>query len=278
MQPTSTLMAPDPPDQSAEALPDHTQLPDRDGNFAINYQEHPQSNLLTGSLLPRLHDLHPDGQFSIGADCGIYFHHTQPPLKGCRAPDWFYVPNVPPMLNGKIRRSYVLWKELIRPMVIIEFVSGDGREERDRTPYEGKFWIYEQAIGAGYYGIFEVERSSIELFRLEGGLYQQVVPNESGRLPIKQLEVELGIWHGTHRGITAPWVRVWDAATGKMLPSEEERAEMAEALLDDARRRLEEECERAENERRRAENESRRAAQLAERLRALGVDPDSPPM
>jgi Uma2 family endonuclease len=269
MQPTSPRMAPDPSDQLAEALPDHTQLPDKDGNFVMNFQEHPQSNLLTGSLLPRLHNLHPDGKFSIGVDSGIYFHHTQPQLKGCRAPAWFYVPNVPPMLNGKIRRSYVLWKEMIRPMVVIEYVSGDGREERDKTPYEGKFWIYEQAIGAGYYAIFQVERSSIELFRLEGGLYQPVVPNASGRLPIKQLGVELGIWQGTHRGITAPWVRVWDAATGKMMPSEEERAETAEALLDDARRRLEEECERAENER-------RRAAQLAERLRALGVDPDAP--
>jgi len=270
MQPTATLIS-DPPEQPADIPPDHTQLPEKDGKFVINYQEYPQSNLLTASLLPRLHELHPDGQFSIGVNSGIYFRHTQPPLNGCRAPDWFYVPNVPPMLNGKYRRSYVLWQEVIKPMVVIEYVSGDGREERDTTPFEGKFWVYEQAICATYYAIFEGERASVDLFRLEDGRYQEVLPNESGRLPIKQLGVELGIWHGTHRGITAPWVRVWDAATGKMLPSEEERAETAEALLDDARRRLEEECERAENER-------RRAAQLAERLRALGVDPDAPPV
>ena len=32
------------------ALPDHTQLPESDGTFVKNYQEHPQSILLTDSI------------------------------------------------------------------------------------------------------------------------------------------------------------------------------------------------------------------------------------
>ncbi|WP_026087708.1 Uma2 family endonuclease, partial [Chlorogloeopsis fritschii] len=77
---------------------------------------------------------------------GIYWRLTDPPEKGAEAPDWFYVPNVPPLLDGQTRRSYVLWREYIAPLIVLEFVSGDGSEERDKTPWTGKFWIYEQVI------------------------------------------------------------------------------------------------------------------------------------
>jgi hypothetical protein len=53
-------------------FPDHTQLPGSDGTFVKNFQEHPQSILLTDSLLPTLQKLHPDGQYCIGQDSGIY--------------------------------------------------------------------------------------------------------------------------------------------------------------------------------------------------------------
>lgn len=278
MQPTSAALFGEP-----AALPDHTQLPDEDGTFVRNFQEHPQSNLLTECLLPRLHELHPDGQFCIGQDSGIYWRHTQPPLDGCKAPDWFYVPGVPPMLGGQFRRSYVLWQEAVRPLVVVEFVSGDGSEERDATPYRGKFWVYEQAIAAAYYAIYEVEKGAVELFKLDGGRYRSVAPSAAGRLPLEPLGVELGIWQGSYRGMDLPWLRLWDAATGQLLPTaderaeaerrraeaEQQRAETAENLLDDARRRLDEECERAEGERKRAER-------LAEKLRALGGDPEAP--
>ena len=86
MEPT-TRTAAEPP---AQGPPDHTQFPDEDGTFGHNFQEHFQSNLLTSSPLPRLRELHPDGQFGIGHDSGIYYHQTQPPLAGCKAPDWVY--------------------------------------------------------------------------------------------------------------------------------------------------------------------------------------------
>ena len=35
-------------------FPDHTQLPDEDGTFVKNFQEHPQSILLTDSIGPIL--------------------------------------------------------------------------------------------------------------------------------------------------------------------------------------------------------------------------------
>jgi hypothetical protein len=61
-------------------LPDHPQLPESDGTFVFakraggkSFQEHPQSILLTTSLRPVLEALHPDGQYAIGQDCGIYW-------------------------------------------------------------------------------------------------------------------------------------------------------------------------------------------------------------
>ncbi|MDX2242333.1 MAG: hypothetical protein NW224_16740 [Leptolyngbyaceae cyanobacterium bins.302] len=65
-------------------------------------------------------------------DCGIYWRETDPPERGAEAPDWFYVPNVPPLLGSQIQRSYVLWREYITPVIALEFASGDVSEERDR--------------------------------------------------------------------------------------------------------------------------------------------------
>ena len=50
--------------------PDHTQLPAEDGTFVKNFQEHPQSILLTESIKPILQAIHPDGQYTIGQDSG----------------------------------------------------------------------------------------------------------------------------------------------------------------------------------------------------------------
>ena len=275
-------------------LVDHRHLPDTDGTVQ-NFQQQPQNDLLTSSLLPRLHQLYSDGLFAIGHDAGIYWRQTKPPLDGCKAPDWFLVPGVPPMLDGESRRSYVLWQEGVRPLIVMEFVSGDGSEEHDTTPIKGKFWVYEKAIGATYYTIFDPETPSIELYEVQRGRYVLVVPNTAGRYPIEPLGVELGIWKGNHRNQVMPWLRFWDSATGEMLRSAEEReaiefrraeterrrAEEAESIAEFKGRELVEECERAETERKRADEtgkqldaERKRAALLAERLRALGIDPD----
>ena len=88
-----------------------------------NFQEHPQSLILTDSIGQILQQWHPDGQYAIGQDCGIYWRETEPAEQGAEAPDWFYVPNVPPNIDGQIRRSYVLWREHIAPLIALEFAS-----------------------------------------------------------------------------------------------------------------------------------------------------------
>jgi Uma2 family endonuclease len=215
-------------------LPDHTQLPESDGTFVKNFQEHPQSILLTDSLEPLLQKRHPDGQYVIGQDSGIYWRITDPPEKGAEAPDWFYVPNVPPTLNGETRRSYVLWQEFIAPLIILEFVSGNGTEERDKTPWKGKFFIYEQVIRPAFYGIYEVKSARVEVYRFVANQFELLTANERGHYAIGVLGVELGIWQGRYQNLELPWLRWWDAE-GNLLLTGAERAEReyqrAESLL-----------------------------------------------
>lgn len=220
-------------------FPDHTQLPESDGTFVKNFQEHPQSILLTDSIEPVLQKRHPDGQYCIGQDCGIYWRMTDPPERGVEAPDWFYVPNVPSKLDGEFRRSYVLWRELIAPLIVLEFISGDGSEERDKTPLypidsaeqePGKFWVYEQVIRPAYYGIYEIKKASVEVYRWLDGEYQLLTSNERGHYLILPLGVELGIWPGQYQNLTAPWLRWWDNQ-GNLLLTGSERADRLAAQL-----------------------------------------------
>lgn len=240
-------------------LPDHTQLPCEDGSFVKNFQEHPQSILLTESIRPILDQLHPKSDYCIGQDSGIYWQITHPPERGAESPDWFYVPNVPATLDGQMRRSYVLWKELTPPQIALEFVSGNGSEERDDTPLFGKFWVYEQVIRPAYYGIYEVKKSSIEVYHLVNNNYQLLSANSRGHFEIPEMGVELGIWQGRYQNVELPWLRWWDRA-GNLLPTGEEQAQQ--------------ERERAEQERERAEEAERRATLLAAKLQELGIDPN----
>lgn len=234
------------PEFIATDFPDHTQLPDSDGTFVKTFQELPQSILLTTSVRPILDQLHPDGQYCIGQDSGIYWRVAQPPEppeKGAEAPDWFYVPDVPPTLDGNLRRSYVMWRELMPPLIVLEFVSGDGSEERDRTPRKGKFWIYERIIRPAFYGIYEVKKAQVEVYHLVEDRFELAAPNHRGHYPIAQIKVELGIWQGVYQGVELPWLRWWDAE-GNLIPAAEERAEQAELAAQQAQSEAEQERQR----------------------------------
>lgn len=277
---------------TALQLPDHTQLPDSDGSFVKNFQEHPQSLILTSSIEPVLQQLHRDHCYCIRQDCGIYWQLTDPPEKGAEAPDWFYVPNVEPLLNGQYRRSYVLWKEIVAPLIAIEFVSGNGEEERDRTPpaddrgetiasnsksqKPGKFWVYEQAIRIPFYAIYEVQKAAVEVYHLVDGRYQLLESNERGHYPIAPMGVELGIWYGQEEP-PIPWLRWWDSS-GNLLLAGDERAMLAEAYAQQERLARQEAEVSAQQERLArqeaeifAQQERERAEKLVDYLRSLGV-------
>ncbi len=294
------------------SLPDHTQLPDHDGVFVKNFQEHPQCIILTDSIGPTLARLHPEGDYCIGQDSGIYWRDADPPEQGAEAPDWFYVPHVPAQLNGMMRRSYVFWRELRSPLIALELASGNGQEERDQTPLSrssegirprpGKFWVYEQILHIAYYGIYEVFTGKLEVYHLENNRYQKITPNERGHYPIPELEVELGLWQGIYQNQEQLWLRWWDLA-GNLLLTGSERAELEQQRREQERQRAEQERQRAEQERQRAEQERQRAesanqlveqerqlrqqerhraeqaeikaAKLAELLRSMGIEADA---
>ena len=255
------------------AFPDHTQLPESDGTFVKNFQEHPQSLILTDSIGQILQQRHSDGQYAIGQDCGIYWRETEPAEKGAEAPDWFYVPNVPPNLDGQIRRSYVLWREHIAPLIALEFASGNGDEERDRTPLSrtdegvltkpGKFWVYEQVMRIPYYGIYEINSGRLEVYRLIDGYYRLLELNERGHFAIVLLDVELGLWQGSYQNQEMLWLRWWDEE-GNLLLIGDERAEL-ERLRGEQQREIAESAEQA----RQAEFQARRAA--IPRLLGMGL-------
>jgi Uma2 family endonuclease len=225
-------------------------LPETDGSHVNNAFEPLQSSLLTDSIEPVLQRRHPDGRFWTGAECGVYWRRPEPdepPTRAAIVPDWCYVPDVPAAPEGQLfRRSYILWQEGVPPLVVFEYVSGDGREERDRTPQTGKFWIYEQGVRAPYYGIYDVERNLFEMHRLVKGHYRRQRPNARGHYPIKPLGVELGIWNGRFQNVELPWLRWYDAHGNLLLYGREE-----------------------------AEQHRLKAERLAERLRELGIDPEA---
>lgn len=254
-------------------VPDHTELPSEDGTFVKNFQEHPQSVLVTESMWPILQKIHPDGQFLIGQDSGIYWRLTNPYLAGAVSPDWFYIPDVTPTIDGQMRRSYVMWYEPVPPLIVMEFISTTDGGERDRTPYKGKFWIYERVIRPAFYAIYEADKGLVDLYHLTEDRFQPVPPNVRKHFSIPQLGIELGIWRGEYKNVNLPWLRIWDAE-GNLLPTPEERAEQETQRANQETQRANFEAQRAEQEAQRANQETDRAARLAAKLRSLGIDPD----
>jgi len=253
------------------SIPDHKQLPETDGTFVKNFQEHPQSIVLTSSIAPVLEKLHPDGRYCIGQDSGIYWRLIEPPEKGAEAPDWFYVPNVSPFLDGEYRRSYVLWKESVAPLIAIEFVSGSGDEERDATPPSanekaGKFWVYEQAIRIPFYAIFDAWKDILEVYHLVDGHYAKMEPNQRGHFAIAPMAVELGLQQEIQQREMTTWLRWWDK-DGNLLLTGDERA------IAEKQARLNAEVI-ADQERLIANQERQQKEKLEAYLRSLGINPD----
>ncbi|GCA94635.1 hypothetical protein MAE30S32_32870, partial [Microcystis aeruginosa 11-30S32] len=75
------------------------------------------------------------------------------------------------------------------------------------------------------------------------------------RLPIPQLELSLGLWQGSYRGIERLWLR-WLTLEGELIPLADEELIAAKQEASAAKQRAE---------------------QLAARLRELGIEPETIP-
>jgi Uma2 family endonuclease len=192
-----------------------------------------------------------------------------------KAPDWFFVPQVIPLSEGKIRRSYTPYPEGDLPEIVMEFLSEtDAGEYSNRNTYPyGKLYYYEQILKVPFYIIFDPSIPLLEVRQLHAGTYVLLQPNQQGRYYIPCFDLFLGVWAGTRQKISANWLRWWDHSGNILLWGSEEITIAQQAIEQEQQRaelehqRAEHEYQRAEQERQRAEIESQRASDLEAELK-----------
>jgi len=221
-------------------LPSADELPDSDETPVDNELQELIPGLLKSILLILWAD-RMDWLFAI--DMGIYLDPDEPPI----VPDAFLSLGVERVYDEELRPSYVLWDENVVPILTIEIVSPNYRKE-----YTKKLEDY-AAMGVLYYVIYSSRRRRkphLEVHKLVNGKYQL----QSGN-PVWLPEIGLGIGceRGNYSGVTREWLYWYDEA-GKRYPTPKEQIQQ---------------------EAQRAQAEAQRAQLLAEKLRELGVDPDS---
>ncbi|MBU6230994.1 MAG: Uma2 family endonuclease [Cyanobacteria bacterium REEB459] len=164
-----------------------------------------------------------------------------------KAPDWVYIPEVKPLSEGVIRRSYTPRLEGDIPLMVLEFISETEGTEYSLNPHYpyGKWYFYERIIQVPLYGIFQPETKTLDLFRLVDGRYEPQVPDENSRFWIPEMNLFLGTWDGQRSNLSTTWLRWWDSSDNLLLWGREQ-----------------------------VEQERQRAELLASKLRALGVEPD----
>ena len=143
--------------------------------------------------------------------------------------------------------SYDLPLQPVGPFWMLEYVS----KRNKRKDYEESFQKYERELKVPYYLLFYPDARELTLFHLRIRKYRSVKPNEHGRLPIKELDVEAALLED--------WVRFWYRGELLSLPADLQRD------LDETRRQLRRMKRRADEEAKRAEEESKRADEEAKR-------------
>ncbi|MEH2385238.1 MAG: Uma2 family endonuclease [Nostoc sp.] len=221
-------------------LPSSEELPDSDDTPVDNELQ----DLIPGLLKAILAMAWADRMdWFFGVDMGIYYHPDLPPI----VPDGFLSLGVERFYDENLRPSYVLWEERRVPILALEVVSRKYRGE-----YSTKKQEYAK-LGILYYVVYNPTRrrkARLEVYKLVNNLYQ--LQNEN---PVWLPEIGLGIGmeRGTYLGIPREWL-YWYNQQGERLLTPEEQAKLAQQE---------------------AQQAQQRAQLLAERLRSLGVDPDS---
>lgn len=235
-------------------------------------------------------------KYMASANVGVFSSPHDPPI----VPDVFISLDVAPRapLTEKRNRTYLVWEHGKVPDLVIEVVSNTEGHELDTKKRR-----YAR-MGVGVYVIFDPAHhlgdTALTILELRKGRY---VPSGAW---FDSLDLGLVEWEGVYEGSHERWLR-WARADGSLLPTAEEhaafareagaRAEEARARAEEATSRAQEAASRAEEaasravaetaradeataradaERARADAEKARAQRMAERLRALGIDPDAP--
>jgi Uma2 family endonuclease len=144
--------------------------------------------------------------------------------------------------------SFDLALQPARPFWVLEYVSRSSK----RKDYDDNLDKYERDLAVPYYLIFAPEEQELTLYRHTGEKYLSVKPNEHGRLPLSELEMEVALLDG--------WVRFWFRGELLPLPADLLRE------LEETRRSLRQTEERLEQTEERLEQTEERLEQSQEQL------------
>ncbi|OUL23450.1 hypothetical protein BV378_21115 [Nostoc sp. RF31YmG] len=229
-------------------LPSSEELPNSDDTPVDNQLQHLIPALLESTLAMIWSER---WDWFFGVNMGIYYDPKQPVL----VPDGFLSLGVKRFIDEYLRLSYVLWEEKELPILVLEVASQIHRGE-----YSSKKEFYAKKLGILYYAIYNPLRRKkplLEVYRLVDGEYLLM----SGS-PVWLPEIGLGIGRerGIYQGIAREWLYWYDEQGQRLLTPEERIQEAEERVNFEAQQRLEAE---------------QRAQILEERLRDLGVEPES---
>jgi len=214
-----------------------------------------------------------------GTDMNLYYDVRHP--RWYKRPDWFLVTGVPRLYDETdLRLSYVIWQEGVDPLVVVELLSpgteaedlgenvrsedlievptskstkteeAQGVQERETTKEQPprKWDMYERILRVPYYVVFSRYTDRLRVFTLVADHYQELeLDSNQPKLWVPALELGLGLWQGKYEGVTRQWLRWYDVEGNWVLTDTEaalQRAEQAEALLEQERQEKERLLER----------------------------------
>lgn len=255
-----------------------------DDNPVDNFQSEVQQRLLVEPLYSA-EALPPP--FLAAANVGLFYKLKGDPVVpdvmlslGVQRPDDF---------SQRRNRSYFVWEFGKVPEVCIEIVSnqeGDELKLSQKSRRKGKTLtrrdLYAQ-IGVRYYAVFdplrqiqgedEMDGALLRVWSIVASGYRELT-SESGMTSVgESIELEalglgLALWEGPFEDeVTRLWLR-WCDRNGQVIPTGAEGQKTAQQQAEAAQQQAEIAQQQAETERQRAER-------LADRLRAMGVDPDA---
>jgi Putative restriction endonuclease len=212
-----------------------------------NFQSAKQQRLLVEPLYA---SWSPGVPFIADANIGLFYGLKLDPI----VPDAFLSLNVqmPADWSQKKNRSYFVWEFGKLPEVAIEIVSNRKGNELD-----SKQQTYAQ-IGMAYYAVFDPLQQIQGEDELNGSLLQvwELTGKHYVELPepfwLEAVGLGLTLWEGTFEDQPGVWLR-WCDRNGQVIPTGAEGREI---------------------ERQRADAAELKAQQLADRLRAMGLNPD----
>ncbi|MEA5604371.1 Uma2 family endonuclease [Nostoc sp. UHCC 0252] len=220
-------------------VPDANQLI-TENDTLDNFATSKQKRLLIGSLYSSLQQQ----IFLAAANVGIYHTDEQPAI----VPDVFLSLDVQVPENWweKQNRCYMVWRFGKPPEVVLEIVSNKEGDELGK-----KLKIYEH-MRASYYIVYDPNQQLAEkilhVYELRGTRYF-----ETSETWLEQVGLGITLWEGKFEDRQDTWLR-WCYQDGNILLTGDERAEQ---------------------QRQRAEQGEQRTQILAERLRAMGIDPET---